>query len=318
MSSMQAPRLHPVQLLPLLAILALAGSYPAPSVSAATPTTAAPTQTGQPLTAFVEAFTAATHDGLYATHMRPLVHPDLLAHTGDTWIFRDRAQAPSPANAAPTHVVRDLNEGELTRLVTIFNFPVTPVKVLEFSHTRTDGDSKTTSSMPLYLAGTEGSYTLVFGVPKSKEEVAAARAVESFLYYEETSGWKQNWKLQMAASSEAAYSIVLTDTTGEIVTDVAGPWTLPANRKTIHFSLQPDSLPTTVRTTSQGILELPYAWHFGSSAQSAHKSLPLAKLTAYEPVKTPAFTGNTLALATFTGTDAAGVSRTLVLQLRRK
>lgn len=289
------------------------------SASAATPSAiTAPTQTGQPLSAFVEAFTAAINDGLYATHMRPLVHPDLLAHTGDTWIFRDRAQKPAPADAAPTHVLRDLNEGELTRLAHILSFPVTPVKVLEFSYAHADGDSKITSRIPLYLAGTDGAYILVFGVPKSKDEIAAARAVESFLYYEETSGWKQNWKLQMAATSEATYSIVLADTTGEIVTDVAGPWTLPANRKIIHFSLQPDTLPTAVRTTSQGKLELPYAWHVGTSAQSAHKSLPLAKLTAYEPVKTPAFTGDTLALATFTGIDDTGAPRTLVLQLRRK
>ncbi|CAM2885821.1 hypothetical protein [Rariglobus hedericola] len=299
--------------------MSLTISGPAPSASAATPSGPALTaQAGQPLTAFVEAFTAAIGDGLYATHFRPLVHPDLLAHTGDTWIFRDSPQKPSPADAPPTHVVRDLNEGELTRFATIFSYPVTPVKVLEFSHTHTDGASKTTSRMPLYLAGNNGAYTLVFGVPKPKEEVAAARAVESLLYYEDTGAWKQNWKLQMAASSQATYSVVLSDAAGENVIAVAGPWTLPEGRKTIRFMLKPEGASAAVRTTAQGKLELPYAWQAGASAASSHALLPLTTLTAYERVKTPAFTGDTLALASLTGIDDTGASRTLVLQLRRK
>ena len=278
----------------------------------------APTRSSQPLTAFVEAFNAAARDGLYATHFRPLVHPDLLPHTGETWLFRDRPQAPVAADALPAHVLRQPTTGELAHLARTVHFPVAPVKVLEFSLTRTEDRSKTTSRIPLFLAGTEGAYTLVFGVPKTKEEIAALRAVESLRYDDDSGAWKQLWTLQMAARSEATYFVVLADADGNVVKEIAGPWALPEGRKTIRFMLHPEGSSAAVRTTAQGKLELPYAWQAGTSARSSHAKLPFAKLVACEPVKTPAFSGDTLVLAKFTGIDDTGAAHTLLLQLRRQ
>lgn len=299
-------------LLPLLAALAFAGC----SRSAAP----APSAAGHSAETIAEAYRAASRDGLFGTHLTPLVHPELAASAGQNWMLADRADRAKPDAAPPAYELRGMLEGELDQFEEHFDFPVQPDKALEFTQTlTTDGSSAMTSKVPLYLSGREGAYAIVFGLPKPPEAVEAARNRERLRFSRESGLWKQRWELRMKPDAEAAYTLEVIDAaSGESLETLSGPAPLkpPAGRP-INFYLQAESMDAAFEKTPQGSWRVSYAYQAGPSATAAGFDLPLTAVGAYVPNRAPAYIGDTIILATFEG-ERDGAPRSIAIILRRR
>lgn len=278
-----------------------------------------PARAGHSIDTIAAAYIAANRDGLFATHLAPLVHPELVGSTSQNWLFNDKPSAARPDTEPPAYELRDLAQGEIGRLRTVFELPIEPNKVIEFTQTRADGATKTTSRIPLYLRGEAGAFTIVFGVPKSREDIEAARNREALRFYEDSGLWQQHWELQMAPEPVAAYSLELIDAaSGETLDRLTGPEPvkLPDGRRAVNFHLQARGMSAAHETAAGGAISVPYAYQTGTTATSASVELPLAKVTTYLPNRAPVFVGDVVTLATFEG-ESDGTPRTLAFVLRR-
>lgn len=309
---MQSPTLRVLRvLLPAMVAIALA--------ACSRPDHEDAVRAGHPIDTIATAYIAANRDGLFATHLAPLVHPELVGSTSQNWLFTDNPSAARPDTEPPAYELRDLAQGEIGRLRTLFELPIEPNKVIEFTQTRTEGPTKTTSRIPLYLRGEAGAFSIVFGVPKSREEIDAARNRESLRFYQDNGVWAQHWELQMAPDPAATYSLALIDAaSGDTLDTLTGPEPvkLPDVRRVVNFHLQARGMTAVHETDAQGAISVPYAYQTGTSAASASVTLPLAKVTAYTPNRTPVFVGDLVTLATLEG-EHDGAPRTLAFVLRR-
>lgn len=300
--------------LPLLAALAFAGC--SRSDSAAPP----PSASGHSTETIVAAYRAASRDGLYGAHLKPLVHAELVASAAQSWMLADRPDRAKPDAPPPAHELRDILEGELDQLEEHFDFPVTPTKALEFTQTLSaEGSSEMTSRVPLFLSGGEGDYAIVFGLPKSPEAVEAARSRERLRFSRESGLWKQRWELRMKPDADAAYTLELIDAAnGEVIETLSGPAPLkPPAGRAVNFYLQAEGMDAAFERNLQGAWRVSYAYQAGPSATAAGFDLPLSAVGAYTPNRAPSLVGDMVTLATFDG-ERDGAPRSVAVVLRRR
>ncbi|MFH1499473.1 MAG: hypothetical protein ABII82_16810 [Verrucomicrobiota bacterium] len=310
---MQSPTLRTLRVLRTLLPALLAFALTACSRSDSD----TPARAGHSIQTIADAYVAATRDGLFATHLAPLVHPELVGSVSQNRLFTDNPAAARPDTEPPAHTLRDLAQGEIGKLRQFFELPIEPNKVIEFTQTRADGPTKTTSRIPLYLRGEAGAFTIVFGVPRNPAEIEAARDRESLRFYEDDGLWKQHWELQLAPDPAARYTLALIDApSGDTLETLSGPEPvkLPDNRRVVNVHLLAKGMAAVHETTAAGAVSVPYAFQIGASATSATVTLPLTAVTSYLPNREPAFVGDLITLATFEGTtDNAPRTLTLVL-----
>lgn len=269
--------------------------------------------------AIVEAYGKAVIDGQLVEHLKPYVHPDLVARMGEAPMLGNRE--PSTTKTLIGQTLRPAKPDEIKALQAFFEFPVAPTHVLEFSvESKPDVQTTLTSRNPLHLVATEGGYFVVFGLMRAGVAQPAGPPLESYTFAEGEGLWRHLWQLQPAQDSKAVHRLqVRAVTDDEVVATLltAEQTAKAAGRGPVRFRLWSKGAEAPHEPSATGGSIVPFAYQAGSTAGSDQFSIREVTLTDYAPVREPAFDRDRMTLATLAG-EVDGTRREFVVEWLRE
>ena len=256
------------------------------------------------LDAIVAACQNAIKDGQYATHLSPMLHPELSEATIARSNLQNREAPPYDAREI-SHELRTIDSTEFVLLANFFDFSITPTHALQFSETITleDGSSRTKAT-PLYLTQQDDGYFVVVGTMKSAEERESVRKGERISFTQDEGLWRHHWNMQLEHAAPYDYGLRVRDTAAGGASAVIlhpSQITFHPEQKVMRFHLWSRDATTVATPAANGEILIPFAYQAGAKSASDNIRLPIDTVTQYRPNQNPGFSGNRMVLASFSG-----------------
>lgn len=275
--------------------------------------------TGASEAVIVAAYNRALVDGQFIDHLKPYVHPDLVARIGEAPMLGNRE--PSTAKTLIGQVLQPAKPDQIKTLQSFFDFPVPPTHVLELTvEAKPDAQTTLTSRSPLHLVAAEGGYFIVFGVLKSGLTKPSGPPPESYTFSEEAGPWRHLWELQPAPDAKATYRLEVRAVTDDqiVATLLTTEQTAKAaGRGPIRFRLWSNDAEAPYEPSTTGDSIVPFAYQAGSTAGADQFTIDAVALNAYAPMREPAFDCDRMLLATLAG-EVDGERRAFVIEWVRE